>query len=95
MTWSLANGEDGMRRPRGCTLEPAENAAFLGTRNGVGWQTADKHPEPGVRVDILLDWSQAGFPDSFMLSEMAMFHHLSKVLSQLPRCLQPRRAVEE
>ena len=55
MTWSLANGEDGMWRPRGCTLEPAENAAFLGTRNGVGWQTADKHPEPGVGVDILLD----------------------------------------
>lgn len=48
---SLENGEDGMWRPRGYILEPAENAAFLGTRNGMDWQT----PDPGVGVDILLD----------------------------------------
>lgn len=52
---SLENGEDGMWRPRGCILEPVENAAFLGTRNGMDWQTADKYPDPGVGVDILLD----------------------------------------
>lgn len=56
-SWYLELGkwEDGMWRPRGCILEPAENAASLGTRNGVGWQTADEYLDPGVGVDILLD----------------------------------------
>lgn len=44
-----------MWRPRGCILEPAENAEFLGTGNGVGWQGADKYSEQGVGVNILLD----------------------------------------
>lgn len=41
--------------PRGSILKPAEKAEFLGARNGVGWQGAERYSVPGLGVNILLD----------------------------------------